>query len=122
MKKKSFSVIIFLMMSFCAMAQNPIYDASRQYDIVTDADTFYLFSPPKPCIHPAGSVVIEYLLPENVSIANLLIMNNYGQTIANRTIYSNNEQESVHNLKEGTYMVLLVSDGLLIGKKVLVVY
>ena len=70
----------------------------------------------------AGSVVIEYLLPENVSIANLLIMNNYGQTIANRTIYSNNEQESVHNLKEGTYMVLLVSDGLLIGKKVLVVY
>ena len=75
MKKKSFSVIIFLMMSFCAMAQNPIYDASRQYDIVTDADTFYSFSTPKPCIHPEryvfspGTVLMqEYISSDTVIV------------------------------------------------------
>ena len=48
--KRLFSVFFVLAMTLHNVpAQNPVYDSSRVYDIVTDTDTFYLFSTPKPC-------------------------------------------------------------------------
>ena len=80
MKKITFSITMFLMMSFCAMAQNPIYDASRQYDIVTDADTFYLFSTPKPCIiperytgSPCSILIKKCVSPDTVTVYGVAI-------------------------------------------------
>ena len=61
-------------------AQNPIYDSARVYDVVTDADSFYLFSTPKPCFNPctyewapAGRIVQEYVTADTVTVYGVAI-------------------------------------------------
>ena len=60
-------------------AQNPIYNPTRVYDTVTDADEFYFFSMPKPCIDPNISLhaplagIGQVLLQEYVSTDTLTV-------------------------------------------------
>ena len=71
MKRYFFTFLILVMMWQSVPAQNPIIrDASRVYDIVTDADSCYLFSEPKPCFDgvyywaatPMNRLLQEYVL------------------------------------------------------------
>ena len=55
MRKNYFATLVLVLMSCCSsLVQAQIRDSARVYDIVTDADDFYLFAPAKPCFHHIG--------------------------------------------------------------------
>ena len=63
-----------------SFAQTPIYDSTRVYDTVTDVDTFYFFSTPKPCINPVpfsgammGVMVQQYVPTDTVTVYGVAI-------------------------------------------------
>ena len=76
--------LLFFFMSFLvccnSFAQTPIYDFDREYDIVTDADTFYFFSTPKPCINPVpftgallGTMLQQYVPTDTMTVYGVAI-------------------------------------------------
>lgn len=79
---KKIILIIITITFYCRpFAQIPIYDSTRVYDIVTDADTsFYLFPPDKPCITPGEYgfappmvMVQEYVSTDTVTVYGVAI-------------------------------------------------
>ena len=74
MKKKA-SVTFVIALITCTMLQAQLCDTNRVYDTVTDADTFYLFPPFKPCFMPwrydwaPGRVMVqEYVATDTVTV------------------------------------------------------
>ena len=53
---KKILLILSMVIMFCgsSLAQIPISDSTKTYDVVTDDDPFYLFSTPKPCFNPVA--------------------------------------------------------------------
>ena len=76
-------VLIFAVLLLCGSAsiQAQIDNPSRVYDIVTDTDTFYLFSRPKPCFDgafnwgttPINKRVQEYVASDTVTVYGVAI-------------------------------------------------
>ena len=48
-----FLIFLLFLFSIGSIAQNPVYDSTRVYDVVSDGDSCYYFTTPKPCIKPA---------------------------------------------------------------------
>ena len=88
MKKNHFATLVLALASCCTLyAQSIFYDPSRVYDTVTDADSFYLFFTPKPCIEPElqgglpGNVMLEeYIISDTVTV--------YGVALTMRNAFS----------------------------------
>ncbi len=89
MKKISLALFLSLMAEW-AYAQTPIFDSTRVYDTVTDADTFYLFPSFKPCMEPCAwteaptpTAVQEYVTSDTVTVYGVAIplRNAYGTPI-----------------------------------------
>ncbi|MBR6440799.1 MAG: hypothetical protein IKS44_01970, partial [Bacteroidales bacterium] len=91
-------VLIFVVLLLCGSAsvQAQIDNPSRVYDIVTDSDTFYLFSTPKPCFDegvfyyafaPTNRLLQEYITPDTVTVYGVAITfeNYYGSLPINDT-------------------------------------
>ena len=61
-------IVLFIFAYFFCVghlfSQTPIYDPTRVYDVVTDADSCYLFSMPKPCF----DVVRNGFLPNTITV------------------------------------------------------
>ena len=73
MKKKYFvSLVWAIFVCFSLCAQTPLYDSTRVYDTVTDADPWYFFSSPKPCIEPTtyefapGHILVQEYVTSNI--------------------------------------------------------
>ena len=77
-------VLIFAVLLLCGSAslQAQIDDRSRAYDIVTDTDTFYLFSKPKPCFEEgeydwtwaqSGMLLQEYVALDTVTVYGVAV-------------------------------------------------
>ena len=82
MKKIHDTVLIFLMLCCCTPAQAQFDNRSRMYDIVTDIDTFYLFSNPKPCFEEgdydwigahSGMLLQEYVALDTVTVYGVAV-------------------------------------------------
>ena len=81
MKRYFFTFLILVMMWQSVPAQNIIRDASRVYDVVTDADSCYLFSEPKPCFDgvyywaatPMNRLLQEYVSSDTVTVYGVAI-------------------------------------------------
>ena len=81
MKRCFFAFLTLLLMWHSVSAQNPIIrDASRVYDIVTDADSCYLFFKPKPCFDgvftwftPMNRLLQEYVSSDTVTVYGVAI-------------------------------------------------
>ncbi len=104
MKKNFFTFAIIMLFYSNLFSQTPIFDSTRVYDTVTDADSFYLFSTSKPCFTPgmynwAPAIVMvqEYVPSDTVTV--------YGVAIPLMNFYSNNP--ICNNLTE--YQALLMS-------------
>ncbi len=80
---KRFVLLILMICAFApAQAQIKVNDSTRVYDIVSDADTFYLFQTPKPAITPGlcwfgglygGVTLQEYVVPDTVTVYGVAI-------------------------------------------------
>ena len=82
---KRFVVIMVMLMMSCygawaQWAQNPIHDTNRVYDVVSESDTFYLFTLPKPCIfphvydwNPGDMLVQKYVITDTVTVYGVAI-------------------------------------------------
>lgn len=75
-------ILLTLVIIACgnSFAQTPIYDSTRVYDTVTDAETFYYFSTPKPCINPVpwsgawiGAMVQQYVPTDTMTVYGVAI-------------------------------------------------
>ena len=76
-------VLIFVVLLLCGSAsvQAQIDDSSRVYDIVTDTNTFYLFSKPEPCFDgafswgttPINKRLQEYVASDTVTVYGVAI-------------------------------------------------
>ena len=85
------------MVCCCTSMQAQIDDPSRVYDIVTDTNTFYLFSKPKPCFDgvyywaftPINRMVQEYVAHDTVTVYGVAITfeNNLGPMPVNDTSF-----------------------------------
>ena len=72
---------VVLMVCFCTSVQAQIDNPSRVYDTVTDTDTFYLFSKPKPCFDGVyywgfsslNRMLQEYVAPDTVTVYGVAI-------------------------------------------------
>lgn len=82
MGKKCFVIVATMMIVWGNLfAQTPIFDSTKVYDTVTEADDFYLYYAPKPCIEPyldpvgfPGSVLIqEYVVPDTVTVYGVAV-------------------------------------------------
>ena len=95
-KKKIIILWSTFVVCCCVSVQAQIDDPSRVYDIVTDSDTFYLFSTPKPCFDkgvfyyafaPTNRLLQEYITPDTVTVYGVAITfkNYYGSLPINDT-------------------------------------
>ena len=74
MKKKAIVTFVIALLT-CTVLQAQLCDTNRVYDTITDADTFYLFPPFKPCFMPwrydwapACVMVQEYVATDTVTV------------------------------------------------------
>lgn len=90
MKKTILILIAIVLACGTSFAQTPIYDSTQVYDTVTDADNFYYYSMPKPCINPNLSLeaplsgIGQILLQEYVPTDTMTI---YGVAVTLTTGY-----------------------------------
>ena len=96
--KKSLLFLIGAVLAIgqCVPMQAQIDDPGRVYDTVTDVDTFYLFSKPKPCLEegeyiwswtPLNTMLQEYATTDTVTVYGVAITfrNRYGLLPENDT-------------------------------------
>lgn len=75
MKRKCL-IFALLVFSIDVIAQSPVYDSTRVYDVVSDGDSCYYFSTPKPCIKPVkqgwlagyGRLVQQYVTSDTLTV------------------------------------------------------
>ena len=96
MKRCFFAFLTLVMMWHSVSAQNIIRDASRVYDVVTDADSCYLFSKPKPCFDgiftwftPMNRMLQEYVSSDTVTVYGVAVTieNTHGDLPADNRVF-----------------------------------
>ena len=96
MKRYCFSVFAVLAMAFGTAAQNPIHEEGRVYDVVTDTNSWYLFSMPKPCTEPmeqgglgSHSILLQqYVTSDTVTVYGVAVTVHNGNGFATQDYFT----------------------------------
>ena len=92
-----FEVVLFIIMNCNSVLQAQVRDSTRVYDVVTDADTVYLFPAFKPCFmpwrydwSPAFTMLQEYVATDTVTVYGvaMTVENSYDFLDTSNTDYN----------------------------------